>query len=162
SDNGSHFLAAVVRRFLDLISTHHKLASPYHPQCNGQMERINGVITSGLKKLAFDNPGDWDSYLPGVLFAYRTKAHSYLNISPFELLYGQAPNTPDPNILDTLGRINGWERLVFAGVSRDAAWLKELERSIGAPSSIPTSITVGAKVLLSIPININRSGEESR
>jgi hypothetical protein len=106
-----------------------------------------------LKKLAHDNPDDWDSYLPGILYAYRTKAHSYLNISPFELLYGQASNSPDSNILDLLGKLNGWERLVFSGVSRDAAWLKELERSIGAPSTIPTSLTVGAKVLLSIPSN---------
>jgi putative transposase len=111
SDNGSHFEAHVIRPLLHMIQTNHKFANPYHPQTNGMCEKLNGTLVGTIKKLTVENTTNWDLFLPGVLYAYRTKAHGTLNISPFELLYGQPPTMPRRDILQSIGQILSFERM---------------------------------------------------
>ena len=40
---------------------------------------------------------DWKKYLPFVLYAYRTAAHSSTGVSPFELLFGRCAHKPPLN-----------------------------------------------------------------
>lgn len=56
---------------------------------------------------------NWDELLPTVLYAYRTKAHAALGISPYELLYGLSPVSHRPDILQQLGEKLASERLYF-------------------------------------------------
>ena len=37
---------------------------------------------------------DWEKYLPFVLYAYRTAAHSSTGVSPFELMFGRCAHKP--------------------------------------------------------------------
>ncbi|OBZ66979.1 Transposon Tf2-9 polyprotein, partial [Choanephora cucurbitarum] len=99
SDNGAHFDNDVVEKFLHLLKIHHKFTSPYRPETNGMCERLNGTITQSLKKLSIQHPSAWDLHLPGIIYAYRTKAHGIIKISPFELLYGQPPRAPRQDAL---------------------------------------------------------------
>ncbi|KAG1318626.1 hypothetical protein G6F62_012250 [Rhizopus arrhizus] len=111
SDNGSHFLNDIVNEFLTIVKTHHKYSSPYRPFTNGQCEKMNGVLVSSIKKLSIEQPMEWDTHLPAVLYAYRTKAHEVVKISPFELLYGQYPRSSRQDILQTFGQSFAFERL---------------------------------------------------
>ena len=70
------------------------MSSPYHPQCNGLVERFNGTLKAMLKKLCVERPKDWDRYLESVLFAYREVKQESLGFSPFELLYGRTVRGP--------------------------------------------------------------------
>jgi hypothetical protein len=112
SDNGVHFINHMVKEFLAIIKTHHKVSSIYHPQTNGMAEKINGVIVSSLKAMVQENKTQWDTMLPAALYAYRTKVHSTLKISPYEALFGQPPSPPMNDVLFKLGKILGFERLV--------------------------------------------------
>ncbi|CEP10491.1 hypothetical protein, partial, partial [Parasitella parasitica] len=112
SDNGSHFDNEVIDRFLAIVKTHHQFAAPYRPQTNGRVEKLNGTLGKAIKKLALENPLEWDNHVDAVLYAYRTKAHAVVNVSPFELLYGQQPRAISQDILQDLGRSLGFERLV--------------------------------------------------
>lgn len=105
SDNGSAFIPTGIEIALDKLGTKHLYTALYHPQTNGRCEHLNGVIMSALRKLPYEQPSEWDRHVPSMLFSYRTKAHKSLGISPFELLYGQAVNTPANDILLQVGHL---------------------------------------------------------
>ncbi|OBZ81681.1 Transposon Tf2-6 polyprotein, partial [Choanephora cucurbitarum] len=112
SDNGSAFDNEIVNNFTSLVNVHHQFTSPYRPSTNGRTEQMNGTIVKALKKLSISNPLDWDEHIDAVLYAYRTEAHSVLKVSPYEYMYGIAPNSSRMNPLQLLGRALGMERLV--------------------------------------------------
>ena len=72
-----------------LLSMKQLVTTPYHPMCNGLVERFNGTMKQMLKRMCAERPKDWDRYLPALLFAYREVPQESLGFSPFELLYGR-------------------------------------------------------------------------
>ena len=113
TDNGSHFLNSGVKQFVDLVKVRHKFTAPYRPQTNGKVEKFNGTLVKGLRKLVNQERRNWDEFVSTVLYSYRTKSHGTLGISPFELLYGIAPHHPEQDILQQLGTKLGMERHVL-------------------------------------------------
>ena len=49
TDNSSYFIADEVKNWCANLGTKLDYASVYHPQTNGQVERANGLIMSGIK-----------------------------------------------------------------------------------------------------------------
>lgn len=72
---------------------------------------MNGNISKALKKLSIDNPTDWDEHLLAVLYAYKTKAHYVLKMSPYESMFGISPPSSRQDPLQLLGRALDMERL---------------------------------------------------
>jgi hypothetical protein len=64
------------------------MGSTYHPQTNGQTERLNQCLETFLHCLVSSCPKKWKDYLPLAEFWYNTTVHSALGRSPFEVLYG--------------------------------------------------------------------------
>lgn len=93
-DQGSQFMSDVMAEVSRLLSVQNLVSSPYHPQCNGLVERFNGTLKAMLRKLCGERPKDWDRYLESVLFAYREVKQESLGFSPFELLYGRTVRGP--------------------------------------------------------------------
>ena len=50
TDNGSNFIADEVQTYCEQQGIKLNYASVAHPQTNGQVERANGLVSSGLKK----------------------------------------------------------------------------------------------------------------
>ena len=94
SDQGTQFVSDVMKEVYRLLSIQHLTSTPYHPQCNGLVERFNGTLKSMLRKLCVERPTDWDRYLEAVLFAYREVKQDTLGFAPFELLYGRTVRGP--------------------------------------------------------------------
>ena len=94
SDRGSQFTSSMMQELTRLISIQQLTTSPYHPMCNGLVERFNGTLKLILKRLCGERPRDWDRYLPAVLFAYREVPQESTRFSPFELLYGRNVRGP--------------------------------------------------------------------
>ena len=42
----------------------------YHSECDGVVERMNGTVKAMLQKCLAKFGRQWDTYLPGVLWAY--------------------------------------------------------------------------------------------
>jgi hypothetical protein len=70
------------------------LSSAYHPQSDGQTERVNRVIEEVLRSYIRPDMRDWDVKLPAVEFAINNSWHEAIRNTPFNLNYGQHPNTP--------------------------------------------------------------------
>jgi hypothetical protein len=69
-------------------------STAYHPESDGQTERVNRVIKDILRMYVMDTPSIWEDYLHLREFAYKNWYHASLKMSPFEALYGIKCNTP--------------------------------------------------------------------
>lgn len=94
TDQGSQFTSDVMREVSRLLSIRQLTTTPYHPMCNGLVEKFNGTLKQMLKKMCSERPRDWDKYLNALLFAYREVTQESLGFSPFELLYGRTVRGP--------------------------------------------------------------------
>jgi hypothetical protein len=94
SDQGSQFMSHVMKEVSRLLSVTQLVTTPYHPMCNGLVERFNGTLKAMLKRMCAEKPKDWDRYLPALLFAYRETPQESLGFAPFELIYGRTVRGP--------------------------------------------------------------------
>jgi hypothetical protein len=69
-------------------------STAYHPQTDGQIERVNQILKDMLRMHVMHQPRKWEDYLPLVEFAYNNGHQTSLKMSPFESLYGRLCNTP--------------------------------------------------------------------
>ena len=71
TDNGTNFAKGVLEKYCSISGIRLDLASVAHPQSNGQVERGNGLILSGIKPRLVEplehSPGCWLDELPAVL-----------------------------------------------------------------------------------------------
>jgi transposase InsO family protein len=70
-----------------------KLSSSYHPQTDGQTERVNQCLETYLRCFPNACPTKWKDWLPVAEYWYNTSLHSAFGRSPFEVLYGRQPRT---------------------------------------------------------------------
>ena len=94
SDRGSNFTSKLMGEVHRLLSVKPLFSSPYHPICNGRVERLHSTLKSCLRKLCASKPKDWNRYLPPTLFAIREMPSDRTGFSPFELLYGRTVRGP--------------------------------------------------------------------
>jgi len=90
-DQGSNFTSSLVAQICHLLSIQKIFTSPYHPQCDGMVERYNRTLLNTLSKMSSADPAAWERLLPFALFAYRATPQASTGVSPFMLLYGREP-----------------------------------------------------------------------
>ena len=120
TDQGSQFLSSLVTHLCrDLMVDKIRMA-PYHPECNGVVERMHGTLGPMLTK-ASQLGLDWVGQLPFALFALRSAPNKDSLFSPFQLVYGHRVRTP----LDILHQ--GWAELSFSEMDTGewSDWLVE-------------------------------------
>ena len=94
TDRGAQFTSDVMKEVSRLLSIRHITTTPYHPQCNGLVERFNGTLKRMLNKMCEEQPKDWDRYIDPLLFAYRETPQESTGFAPFELMYGRVVRGP--------------------------------------------------------------------
>src|SRR3954466_9025753 len=70
------------------------MSTAFYPQTDEQTERLNRTLEEMLRIYDNYNQDQWDEYLPAVEFAYNNSKQASTGFTPFELDYGQHPNTP--------------------------------------------------------------------
>lgn len=91
SDRDSVFTRQFWQALAKLTGSELKMSLAYHPETDGQTERVNQQIEYYLRCFISTNPNRWARWLPLCEFWYNTNWHSVLNKSPFEVLYGHSP-----------------------------------------------------------------------
>ena len=69
TDMGPQFTSECMKEVSRLLSIRHLTTSPYHPMCNGLVERFNATLKAMLKRLCSEKPRKWDCYINALLFA---------------------------------------------------------------------------------------------
>ena len=113
SDRGTHFLNTVIESMTKRFDINHRMTTPYHPQTNGNTERVNQTLVNILRKTVQDSKRDWDTKLPAALWAYRTTYKVTTKATPFSLVYGVESILPIEFEVQSL-RIAVNERLTMA------------------------------------------------
>lgn len=67
------------------------LSSGFHPQSNGQTERMNQQTETALRCTVSQNPSSWSQQLLWGEYAYNTLTSSATGLSPFQCAYGYQP-----------------------------------------------------------------------
>jgi len=93
SDRDAKFTSRFWTAFFEAVGTSLNLSTAYHPETDGQTERVNQVIEDILRSCGKE-PQKWMSYLHLVEFAYNASYHRSIGMSPFKALYGQDCLTP--------------------------------------------------------------------
>ncbi|KAG8099433.1 hypothetical protein GUJ93_ZPchr0013g37455 [Zizania palustris] len=94
SDRGSQFTSKFWKNLQEELGTRLNFSTTYHPQTDGQTERVNQILEDMLRACALDFGGSWDKNLPYTEFSYNNSYQASLQMSPFEALYGRKCRTP--------------------------------------------------------------------
>ncbi|KAJ6437003.1 ectomycorrhiza-upregulated zf-MYND domain-containing protein [Purpureocillium lavendulum] len=70
-----------------------RLSTAFHPQTDGQTERINQTIEQYLRTFCNKEQSDWMDKLPLAEFAYNTSHHDTVKAAPAEVLMGYQPRS---------------------------------------------------------------------
>lgn len=65
-----------------------KLSSAYHPQTDGQTERVNQCIKMYLRCMTGHKPAEWSNWIPLAEWWYNSSFHSS-GMTPYQALYNQ-------------------------------------------------------------------------
>jgi len=104
SDRGTNFLSKITRKLLEVFEVKKLSTTSYHPACNGQVERMNGILTKILRKTIEGHQESWDAFVPAALFAYRTTPHAIMEVSPYQMMFGRNPRLPIDITLNVVTR----------------------------------------------------------
>jgi len=94
TDNGKEFCAQLSEHLFQQLGSTHLKTSPYHPQCNSQVEIVNKTIAKYLASFVDESTLDWELFLPPLMFCYNTSVHTSTKTSPHFLTYGYFPRLP--------------------------------------------------------------------
>jgi len=81
----------MIKELNNLLGIQTKLLTAYHPQTDGQMERINQELEQYLRVFINHRQEQWPNWLGMAEFVYNNKIHAATKISPFKANYGQDP-----------------------------------------------------------------------
>jgi hypothetical protein len=89
SDRDTKFTSNFWKSLMVGLETKLLFIIAYHPQTDGNMERVNQILEDMLRMYVIHQPKKWEDYLPLVEFAYNNGYQESLKMSPFEVLYGR-------------------------------------------------------------------------
>ncbi|MCO5586855.1 hypothetical protein L7F22_040800 [Adiantum nelumboides] len=87
SDRGPGFRGDLVGELMEQLGISRRHSSPYYPQCNGLVDKVNGMICRIITKQGNNRPKDWDRHLNAALWAYRTSFKTTLGYTPYQLVF---------------------------------------------------------------------------
>jgi len=91
SDNGAGYLSRRFGEYLRLIGIRHVIASPYHPQTNGKIERYHRSIKGEIKLLLYEMPANLEKAISAFVeyYNYRRYHEGLGDVTPYDVYTGR-------------------------------------------------------------------------
>jgi len=80
-----------MRELNEILGIKSKLSTVFHPQTDGQTERVNQELEQYLRMFIDHRQEQWPEWLGTAEFTYNNKAHLSTRTSSFKANYGQDP-----------------------------------------------------------------------
>ena len=93
TDRDPRFTAKFWKSFCDKAGVEHRYSSAFHPQTDGQTERMNRVIEEVLRSFVNVKHDNWEELIPFVTFAINNAKCDATGETPFFLNTGTHPTT---------------------------------------------------------------------
>jgi hypothetical protein len=85
-------MSAIWQELFTTLGTKLLHSTSYHPQTDGQTERVNQCLEMFLRCSVHQSQKQWKQWLPLAELWYNSNFHSSIGCSPFKALYGSEPN----------------------------------------------------------------------
>jgi hypothetical protein len=91
SDRGSLFTSHFWEGLCACLNTKQNLSTAFHPQTDGQTERVNGILEQYLRAYCNYQQDNWRDLLTMAEFSYNNSVSETTKVSPFFANYGYHP-----------------------------------------------------------------------
>ncbi|MBW0550578.1 hypothetical protein O181_090293 [Austropuccinia psidii MF-1] len=92
SDRGSLFVSSFWTNLCQKLKILRDMSTAYHPETDGQTERVNQILEPYLWMYVSYHQDDWNTWLPLAEFAYNNSDHSSTKQSIFFTVYVRDPH----------------------------------------------------------------------
>src|SRR6266436_2690941 len=132
SDRGPQFAAKLIQEFWKKLGVKSSLSTAFHPQTDGQTERVNQELEQYLRIFCNFQQDNWAELIPFMEFAHNTRSHSATGKSPFMIWYSYHPRftpplqfvTNNPTVEERLVQLNRLRSEVTASLKLAAEVMK--------------------------------------
>jgi hypothetical protein len=133
SDRGPQFVSGFMRELYRLLGIEGKASTAWHPQTDGQTERMNQEIKQYLRVFVNHHQDDWADWLAIGEFALNDRVSSATGFSPFYLESGQHPwkgieplgESRNPNVNEFVRTLQGIRKEAEKNLTRAAEVMKK-------------------------------------
>jgi transposase InsO family protein len=156
SDRDTKFTSHFWRTLFERYGTKLALSTSYHPQTDGQSERMVRTVKEMLRSVVNHKQDNWADQLSSIEYAYNNSVHPSTNMTPFELDLGYHPKGMHSFLPDTMVKVQSTTDFIESMKSTQTAAQEHLEKARmlqaaqtnkGRPK--PTSYGKGDLVMLS-------------
>jgi len=102
SDRDSRFTSTTWQVFLSVLGIKPRMSTAFHPQTDGQTERVNQTIEAYLRPFVNKEMNNWVDLLPMAEHAYNNSVTTATGMTPFYANYGRHPESLNPRKTDVL------------------------------------------------------------
>uniref|UniRef100_A0A8C5P6E7 Uncharacterized protein n=1 Tax=Leptobrachium leishanense TaxID=445787 RepID=A0A8C5P6E7_9ANUR len=107
SDRGTQFTSKLWSAFCGILKIKICLSSAFHPQSNGQTERVNQWLEQYLRCFTTYLQDNWHTLLPSAEFSYNSQFHDSIKNTPFFVNFGYHPSLlPDLPSMGSVPSVN--------------------------------------------------------
>lgn len=94
SDQGAEFQSELFQELCRHMAITRVRTSPYHPACNGMVERLHRTMNAMLAKVIRADQRNWCELLPSFMAAYWATPHETTGFSPNVMKFGRENMMP--------------------------------------------------------------------
>jgi transposase InsO family protein len=92
SDRGPQFASKVFQQLCERLGIDSRMSTAYHPQTDGQTERMNREIKAFLRIYCSSHPEEWAQHLGDLEFSHNQRVNLNSGKTPFEIIMGYNPD----------------------------------------------------------------------
>ena len=126
TDRGVQFTSELFVELMKALEIKKVYTTAYHPQTDGQVERLNKTLVNILRTNMDEYQQGWEDALPFAEYAYNTSIHSSTGETPYMMVFKQDP--PPLTTTEALAELTKKLKQRKTADKDHQKWAKDLSR----------------------------------